>query len=666
MLALADAAAGGSVVVRERQAAPGVRELTFAPFGAAEGGRARNPPPPEEMTRRVSMGREFFRTPLKTYRDWQTAWWREAIQNAVDAGARMVSLAVSPEADGSVRVSAEDDGGGMDLDTLIGRFLALGGTGKGEAGSVGGFGKAKELLILPWIGWEVWTRDVVVRGAGGDYAEPERVQAVPGTRITVWMDSEECTTAAHAQAYVRRCHLPHVRFEVNSELVLAASAPGEVVREFQAAADVSLTVHHDPAAEPAEYMAVRAAGLHMFGEYVGDKIPGRLVCELHGRSYDVLTDNRDGFADWRLRQQVGEFGREIAVDVLTALRVKKGLTKTVYRNRGLLEVRDELAWRLLSSAPTLRPRAKPDKEAGEAEELDAQTLDPAAVRTMVGIVQAAAGGRDESMATIVPPEAVAVHLEQGFRSQAEVEAALRALAWAPDVYVVNEVEGFRPPASWIPGPKMGRGPARLLRLWAEFCRMVLIGMGEHRPFGVGWVFSLDISGEYRAERMQDIDETQDWLLYNPFVLDRRGPKVEVRPRVRLSDEETVARMFATAMHEVAHLISWEGGHNELYAQALTKIAGVMAPRWTIVRKLRTAVGRAQAGDPAEARGGAPDVHGLLSDARRMLDGGASIHETGLFIRRGFRGMSPSVAARLASELQAGAHPGKLAASVRGW
>src|SRR3990172_3676700 len=84
----------------------------------------------------VRIGREFFTTALRDYNDWQEKWWREAIQNSVDAGAtriQCIARSTSPEghmmdvaeeqariAEGiGVTVSVEDDGGGMSEEVLL-------------------------------------------------------------------------------------------------------------------------------------------------------------------------------------------------------------------------------------------------------------------------------------------------------------------------------------------------------------------------------------------------------------------------------------------------------------------------------------------------------------------------------------------------------------------
>jgi len=116
-------------VVRTHQIGGGVREVTFEVGGE----RRLNPPTVDPWTiprtRKLLTPREYFRSPLKTYSEWKEAWWREAIQNSVDAGATEIHCDVSEE-DDSYRISCRDNGGGMSPEILMNVFMALAGTTK--------------------------------------------------------------------------------------------------------------------------------------------------------------------------------------------------------------------------------------------------------------------------------------------------------------------------------------------------------------------------------------------------------------------------------------------------------------------------------------------------------------------------------------------------------
>jgi len=598
-------------VVQTRQLGDGLREVTFEVGGA----RRLNPTPSAAaMTRQITIPREYYQTAKKTYGDynWQEAWWREAIQNSVDAGATEIYCDVNEE-DTAYRVTCTDNAGGMSADVLLNVFLALGGTTKlGGAGETGGFGKAKELLILPWIRWMIHTQDIVVYGEGGDYSDPQPAEPIQGTILAVWMDKQslEHTTSAKAKAFIRKCHIPQVLFHVNQEPVLANKASGRLVETLVGESGVNLEIYYDEEAESEWDIHVRTNGLYMFSMYAPEALKvGRLTFELRGRSYDALHDTRMSFADKTLANSAERFVQKLAVDVMTTLRSKKGLTKKIYRGeRDMVTESESLAADLMSSVERpLRPKNKDPKKVGlDEDELEDQVMDKKDVINVITTVQVAQekaklAGRGGPLDVVIPPEVVKIHLEQGLRTPKEVENAMVSLAWMPDLYVVNEAEDFKIPSQYLPtGKGMAAIPYRVLRLWAEMCRFVMIGMGISRPFGVGWVFSTTTAGEWRSEQDPESGELREWLLFNPLRVSTNTVPFASRQeyshaaRVRLSDEDTLADMFAIACHEVTHLAGNED-HNEAYAGYLTTVMGRMLQRWPIVRKLKAAVTKATKG-----------------------------------------------------------------------
>ena len=126
---------------------------------------------------------------------------REALQNAIDA-IRAAVRARQIKADegrfkvtwqrGARALTWEDNGVGMDAETILGKFLSLGDSGKATAGdsgeAAGGFGIAKAVIlgVSKTFRWELHTRDNLAVARGAD-ADVEIFQAEPrqGTKITV-------------------------------------------------------------------------------------------------------------------------------------------------------------------------------------------------------------------------------------------------------------------------------------------------------------------------------------------------------------------------------------------------------------------------------------------------------------------------------------------------
>ena len=161
----------------------------------------------------VAMGvsPDFWSKLLERYRNWELAWWREVAQNSRDAQATQIDWSIAPgtykdietgqETEAMV-VTAYDNGVGMDADVLRKALLTRGGSVKPED-SVGGFGDAKNLILFPWLGWKVETRDLVALGQHESVMEPPgiHVSLRLGGRGSEVRDGWGCPTALRRLAY---------------------------------------------------------------------------------------------------------------------------------------------------------------------------------------------------------------------------------------------------------------------------------------------------------------------------------------------------------------------------------------------------------------------------------------------------------------------------------
>ena len=149
----------------------------------------------------------YFTTSVYQSGDLPWLATREALQNSRDAIAAAVAARklragegrFSLRWDGEARsLTWEDNGIGMDADTILGKFLVIGESGKRDAASsddaAGGFGVAKAVILgaSTSFRWEMHTRDnlAVAQGAGADveiFDAPPRA----GTRITIHDVSDE-------------------------------------------------------------------------------------------------------------------------------------------------------------------------------------------------------------------------------------------------------------------------------------------------------------------------------------------------------------------------------------------------------------------------------------------------------------------------------------------
>ena len=135
---------------------------------------------------------------------------REALQNGVDAIKAAVKARKTKSGHGRFAVSwdpsrrslsFEHNGVGMDAETILGKFLSLGDSGKSGAGdseeAAGGFGVAKAVILgtSTTFRWEMHTRDnlAVSEGANKD-VQIFDAPYLQGTRITIHDVSDEFDT----------------------------------------------------------------------------------------------------------------------------------------------------------------------------------------------------------------------------------------------------------------------------------------------------------------------------------------------------------------------------------------------------------------------------------------------------------------------------------------
>jgi len=511
-----------------------------------------NPEPTKHM---ISIGPEFFITALKDYTDWPIKWWREAVQNAVDAGGTNITLGSVKHEDGTVTVFCDDDGSGMDEDTIINKFLVLGATTKiGASGAAGGFGKAKELLLLPWVAWRIHSRDTLIQGAGIDYTLI-RTAFRQGTRLEVVMPPDKTTDGAIALGFLQKCYLPNVNFTVNGVPARADLAGGNVIDSVPDKAEI----YFIPANDKQSYLYVRTRGLYMFSSYVGP-IPGFLVAELLAPSIEILTANRDGFRDRYVAMAVDRLGERIAKDNISALRAGKGLIRKKYEGTGKFRSRER--------ASELLERIGP-YSSGLLKEQDAQTI--------VATIGDYARREEATLASLPSAPVAAAMLDQKFLGPNHLEAAIKQLVWEPDFYLMNDIEGYFVPKKFFP-ETMTPTVLKLAKVWAELCRYVLMQLGTDRRFGVGFIFSEEVAAAAVEEEGRD-ERVEPWLMVNPFK------DMHKRDEMWRTTDADLKWLYAAAIHESTHIADRISYHDESFAAALTRNVAKCADGYRKIKQI---------------------------------------------------------------------------------
>lgn len=514
----------------------------------------------------IGIGPEFFQGAIKDYSDWEEKWWREAVQNAVDAGATKIDLRSDRQPDGTYLVSCEDNGGGMTEDVLLNKFLVLGGsTKKDDTGAAGGFGKAKELLVLPWLDWRVHTRDKAAYGRGVGY-DVESVPYLKGTRITVRMPADQYTYEAPALSFLSKCDLPKVHFTINGARAKTGVKGSKLIESVPGKFDIFLA---ESKSSTTNNIYIRTNGLYMFSRYTSTDIPGIVTVDLTGRSIELLTANRDGFRDWSASRELDRFVGKIAADKTSAFRASKGLIQQVYEGTGSFRSRRREA----DVTGMLGPI--PDTGARKSISLDAADVERV-VEAIGSFRESEESETRNPMGSNLPSKEIAsLILNEPKRGAEHVQATLKQLVWEPDFMLVNEEEGFRVPKRFKP-ESMAPTVLRLAKVWTEFCRHVLILLGSDREYGVGFMFSRSAAAAY--SRYSD----RNWLLLNPLKDYRKLDGL-------LSVTTDMRWLYAAAIHECTHMADGISYHDESFAAALTHNIAKCADGFKAAKKIAGAI-----------------------------------------------------------------------------
>ena len=131
----------------------------------------------------VALPKEYFATTVfDDYSDPHMALIREAFQNHVDSFLRVKRLNETIDLLlGDGKLITQDNGCGMESDTIENVLLQLLGTDKGE-GATGGKGRAKELIYFSSPEWSIRTGNLLVQGEHIDYTISEVNEFIEGTR----------------------------------------------------------------------------------------------------------------------------------------------------------------------------------------------------------------------------------------------------------------------------------------------------------------------------------------------------------------------------------------------------------------------------------------------------------------------------------------------------
>lgn len=248
---------------------------------------------------------------------------RECVQNSLDSINAAIKQGQIKR--GKIDISwsgndltVEDNGVGMNIATLHEKFLTLGGTTKGDADNVGGFGLAKSVILGCGTGFKVETQDNVF--TSDDLGKrPIAKQAYrQGTKITCYnvqavdgklLEDCECSFEFSVKDYVFSSDIPkNVDIFLNGEKNAMTFIPKKSTHRLPAELgianemiprDTKLRLNVYKTTSALKYLYVRLRGLTQFKTYLSWNANADIVLDIDTtidpRSVDYpFSTNREG------------------------------------------------------------------------------------------------------------------------------------------------------------------------------------------------------------------------------------------------------------------------------------------------------------------------------------------------------------------------------------
>jgi len=509
-------------------------------------------------THHVSIGPEFFAKSRNDYDDWHWALVREFFQNSIDCGSANIHFDAILNDDNNTVVTVKNDGTPMDYDTITNKLFSLGSSGKNFTGTVGGFGKAKEILYFCHKSYNIKTGDIFITGSGAAYNVHPDSDYVDGTTSTIEIEGD------HVYELINRAKRFVDYAQVSSVFFINGDKSRGCLRKGSLRRDLGFGKVYTNKAHPHK-MLVRINGIPMFDYPIG--LNRCVIVELSGSSNDVLTSNRDGLVQ-PFKAQLSDFITELSVDKRSALKKSMIPRYMHYSGAKLSAAKTKVSSILTQSLVQTASTADISSNVEQTTTLDQPNVVDIAGKQMV-------------VTSIGANEAVA-HTSSRWGGSAErvgsdaPEIETKLVTIGTDFIIKNETE-LMVPKHFDPGSvHFSSYSGKLVKIWGRLMLQMHKLFGHEDSFSVGFIFD---DGEVSVTEAQYEDSSSFGKVYylNPAVIveQRYTYSKSFKKRFKLTDRD---RLISIAAHEFVHGLGY-GWHDESYANELTNIlAQVMKHR----------------------------------------------------------------------------------------
>ena len=525
----------------------------------------------------ITISNSFFKNEIRNYANWQSAFWRELLQNSNDAGATQIDIKTSDLGGGTAVIKFADNGSGMSRSVLENVFFNLGSTTKNTSSTVGGFGKARVILCFAQTDFQIRTGNLLISGSGAQYDIAEQASVYRGCEFTITVPYSDFYSSYYGfvqalKDYLSLCQMSTI-ITINGDKWKTWAYRRTIARTLTFGA-----VHVNKSAQRVNRMLVRCNGALMFEKYI--HAPVQLIVEIEPEmARRVLLSNRDSLATV-YAEELDKFCQEVASDTTSALKTQTS-TKQVLAG-GARKYK-------------AKPKATKAKAKVEPEMIVQPDLVPSANRIGTLTVEQeteslplAADHKYDLIANAQWANQIMQHVANGthyaikpnlsaYGSHSEPTPArdsitdgMIILNKATDPIIRKAAKAFHPD-SWT--GSNGTKRKTLLKQWIIACEWALDAYCEWSGLtGVDWrpgfVFEEDVNAVCQKQNDDSVA-----LMLNPVLTKEENGKSAGTIKYQLRDWNSHVELLVLACHEVAHIAhQW---HDEGFANlqtTLTKMA----------------------------------------------------------------------------------------------
>lgn len=562
----------------------------------------------------IRVPRSFYeKERSQVYSNWTQAYWRELIQNSVDAGAKKISIGIQMrgrramaakflpslgfmptsfsmaalnepvpvvESSDKCLIDFLDDGPGMSRDVLERVYMTLGASEKGE-NSTGGFGRARILTCFSHPAWMLKSQDWVCQSAddGTGYELRAARDQQSGLLVQVAVDTPPHEMEQALHSVLNECEVPNLEVIINGVkftdmAVCAPTKRGERLKSLLGEDDAVL--YRGVGGACPGYIYVRVNGLIMFTEYLWGAGDGAgYVLELNPAiSRKLLNANRDS-AKEPLSSKISALVSDLNRGNTDAAHEQKVMPSLHKYGKGGPRVTMTGIGKGMSLPTHMTKRNKGTDASRRAAHGGGMPLSSNDARK---IIKSLFDMRKENNTLVIEKaledkDPLLIYLEGGsifMRINANQQVWHDgAEKWTPSNWkaVITNTGNV----GWFPEC---RPRAELLKAWTLACEagaaVLSLVSGARFNFYTGFV----IDPALRACAMR-INEVVDGmsvkgLLVNPLYINEQG---QADNFFDLRTNDGMRELICVALHEVAHLAHHQ--HDEKYANVLTDMFSIL-------------------------------------------------------------------------------------------